>query len=155
MQASQELIASKETEGLRREKKGRGRCLSPLTKRFLVIPCCFYGLDGTRALTLRATEEEQGKYKAYTRYIKDIIVRCGFECEEDYLRIPSTKNIALVGRRRRDVDMTVIQEMEASPASAFVPRKNDRIKQELRRELKLSKIEKRSNRTGSSALAPP
>ncbi|KAI8373061.1 uncharacterized protein BYT42DRAFT_56813 [Radiomyces spectabilis] len=111
--------------------------------KFLVIPCCFYGLDGTRRLPLRATAEG-GKYRAYTHYIKDIASQCGYQCEQDYLRIPSTKNIALVGRQRSSpVDMATLKQLEETGRS-FVPRKTDREKDERRRELKRSKIEKKA-----------
>ncbi|KAI8137877.1 hypothetical protein BJV82DRAFT_328010 [Fennellomyces sp. T-0311] len=111
--------------------------------KFMVIPCCFYGLDGTKQLVLQTKDEAGGKYKAYTRYVKDLATRCGFEVEEDHLRIPSTKNIAVVGRRRHDaeIDLATISAIETA-GSAFVPRKNDREKDLIRRERKRSKIEK-------------
>ncbi|KAG0175472.1 tRNA methyltransferase 44 [Apophysomyces sp. BC1015] len=85
---------------------------------FLVIPCCFYALDGTRSLALR---NEEGKYRAYTDYIKDLATTAGFICEEDYLRIPSTKNIAIVGRQRQNqVNPETWQKIEAA-GLAFVP----------------------------------
>ncbi|KAI9275724.1 hypothetical protein BDA99DRAFT_475751 [Phascolomyces articulosus] len=119
--------------------------------KFMVIPCCFYGLDGTKRLVLNTntTDEEEGgvgggKYKAYTRYVKEIATQCGFQVEQDHLRIPSTKNIAIVGRKRRDekVDMTTLRSIETK-GSTFVPRKNDRDKELERRERKRSKIEKK------------
>lgn len=110
--------------------------------RFFVIPCCFYALDGTRTLALSGAPE--GKYKAYTNYIKGIIGQCGFECEEDYLRIPSTKNIALVGRRRLTDIKTNVKALEDT-GSAFVPRKSDREKEEIRRSLKRAKIERQED----------
>ncbi|KAI9499658.1 hypothetical protein BDB00DRAFT_795015 [Zychaea mexicana] len=141
--------------------------------KFMVIPCCFYGLDGTKRLVLntsandsdssRDKEEEEekkkkkmtgggsggGKYKAYTRYVKDIATQCGFQVEQDHLRIPSTKNIAVVGRKRLDPSLAssadrmaaAIRAIETA-GSAFVPRKNDRDKELERRERKRSKIEK-------------
>ncbi|KAI9032532.1 hypothetical protein CLU79DRAFT_151679 [Phycomyces nitens] len=110
---------------------------------FLVIPCCFYGLDGTRALSLgKMAEEEGGKYKAYCKYIKNLASKCGFECEEDDLRIPSTRNVAIVGRHRRgSVSVSELEAITASAQAVFVPRKSDREKEELRRELKRTKIE--------------
>ncbi|KAG2223488.1 hypothetical protein INT45_001236 [Circinella minor] len=118
--------------------------------KFMVIPCCFYGLDGTKRLVLNTTndiDEESGvggKYKAYTRYVKDIATRCGFQVEQDHLRIPSTKNIAIVGRKRESlIDMDTLHSIETA-GSTFVPRKNDRDKELERRERKRSKIEKRT-----------
>ncbi|KAG1075991.1 hypothetical protein G6F42_025560 [Rhizopus arrhizus] len=108
----------------------------------MVIPCCFYGLDGTRSLSLPSSETV-GKYRAYTDYIKDIAVKAGFQVEEDYLRIPSTKNIAIIGRARQqhqDADLT--QSIDRA-SQAFVPRKTDREKEEERQEsLKKPKLEK-------------
>ncbi|KAI7876366.1 DUF1613-domain-containing protein [Lichtheimia hyalospora FSU 10163] len=110
--------------------------------KFFVIPCCFYALDGTRTLALGGAPE--GKYKAYTNYIKGIIGQCGFECEQDYLRIPSTKNIALVGRRRLTHINANVKALEEN-GSAFVPRKSDREKEEIRRSLKRAKIERQED----------
>ncbi|KAG1139007.1 hypothetical protein G6F37_010019 [Rhizopus arrhizus] len=87
---------------------------------FMVIPCCFYGLDGTKALTLNMVESE-GKYRAYTNYIKNIAEKSGFICEEDYLRIPSTKNIAIIGRNRSNrVDESFIHEAESITQSQIL-----------------------------------
>ncbi|KAI8087992.1 uncharacterized protein B0P05DRAFT_530999 [Gilbertella persicaria] len=100
--------------------------------KFMIIPCCFYGLDGTRSLSLSPTE---GKYRAYTDYIKDIASQAGFACEEDYLRIPSTKNIAILGRtRKQDVQGNQLTQSIAVASEAFVPRKTDREKEKTRQE---------------------
>lgn len=115
--------------------------------RFLVIPCCFYALDGTRTLALRSSEDG-GKYKAYTHYVKDIARKCGFECEEDYLRIPSTKNIAIVGRRRTEASLE-LESIELA-GKAFVPRLNDREKDQQRRMLKKAKLEAKTHQPQSS-----
>ncbi|KAI8978593.1 hypothetical protein BDB01DRAFT_799357 [Pilobolus umbonatus] len=106
--------------------------------KFIVIPCCFYGLDGTRALSLRI--EEGGKYRAYTDYIKNIASQAGFECEEDHLRIPSTKNIAILGRKRVKTDGMEVSKLIEIPSRAFVPRKTDREKEEERQESKKLKL---------------
>ncbi|KAF9950264.1 tRNA methyltransferase 44 [Mortierella alpina] len=78
----------------------------PLT-RFVVIPCCFFDLSGSRYQFPKGAPE--GKYKAYQDYICSVINTCGYELEVEILRIPSTKNVALVGRslkkrKREDVD---------------------------------------------------
>lgn len=89
-----------------------------------------HGLDGSRALPL--ANEEGGKYLAYTNYIKSIATQCGFDCEQDYLRIPSTKNIALIGRHRlHTIDQEQLQAIQA-PGIGFTLRKTDREKEELR-----------------------
>src|SRR5581483_6452931 len=65
----------------------------------MVIPCCFYSLSGTK-YTFPNQVITSGKYKAYQEYIQGIISKCGFIMEIDWLRIPSTKNVVLVGRKR-------------------------------------------------------
>ncbi|KAF9154200.1 hypothetical protein BG015_001574 [Linnemannia schmuckeri] len=70
----------------------------PLT-RFVVIPCCFFDLNGSRYQFAEGAPE--GKYKAYQGYIGRVIETCGYELQTEVLRIPSTKNIALVGMSRR------------------------------------------------------
>lgn len=108
----------------------------------MLIPCCFYGLDGTRSLSLPSTEAV-GKYRAYTDYIKDIASNSGFICEEDYLRIPSTKNIAIIGRTRQNRQDNEFKKSVDAAGAAFSPRKTDREKEEKRQEiLKKPKLEK-------------
>ncbi|GES80161.1 probable tRNA (uracil-O(2)-)-methyltransferase [Rhizophagus clarus] len=68
--------------------------------KLMVIPCCFYSLSGSK-YTFPNQVITSGKYKAYQEYIQDIINKCGFITEIDWLRIPSTKNVVLVGRKRR------------------------------------------------------
>ncbi|KAK3832106.1 MAG: hypothetical protein JOS17DRAFT_742989 [Linnemannia elongata] len=70
----------------------------PLT-RFVVIPCCFFDLNGSRYQFAEGAPD--GKYKAYQGYISRVIESCGYELQTEVLRIPSTKNIALVGMTRK------------------------------------------------------
>ncbi|GJJ71001.1 tRNASer (uridine44-2'-O)-methyltransferase [Entomortierella parvispora] len=67
--------------------------------RFVVIPCCFYGLSGSRYSFPKGSPD--GKYKAYQDYIRDVIDICDYEVQTEILRIPSTKNVALVGSERK------------------------------------------------------
>ncbi|KAG0025865.1 tRNA methyltransferase 44 [Podila clonocystis] len=69
----------------------------PLT-RFVVIPCCFFGLAGRYQFPNGAPD---GKYKAYQRFICSVIETCGYNLQTEILRIPSTKNVALVGMARK------------------------------------------------------
>lgn len=77
----------------------------------------------------------QGKYRAYVDYIRDLASRCGFKVEEESLRIPSTKNVAVVGRRR----LQTWEEVEkaigniVAEAGTFVARVSDRERGERRR----------------------
>ena len=64
-----------------------------------VIPCCFFGLSGSRYQFPKGFPD--GKYKAYQDYIVSIIDTCDYELQTEILRIPSTKNVALVGSERK------------------------------------------------------
>jgi len=66
------------------------------TCKFVVIPCCFHSLSGAK-YRFGATATGQGKYRAYVDYIRDLASQCGFEVEEESLRIPSTKNVTEAG----------------------------------------------------------
>ncbi|KAI8879354.1 DUF1613-domain-containing protein [Backusella circina FSU 941] len=115
--------------------KSGGNC------KFMVIPCCFYGLDGTKNLPLRVIDG-QGKYRAYTDYVKNIASKAGFICEEDYLRIPSTKNIAIIGLEQKGkAQKEELETMIQLASKKFLPRKTDREKDEERRESKKLKLE--------------
>ncbi len=40
------------------------------------------------------------KYQTYVKECEKMMELCGYQVEKEYLRIPSTKNLALVGRKR-------------------------------------------------------
>ncbi|KAF9585369.1 hypothetical protein BGW38_002682 [Lunasporangiospora selenospora] len=98
---------------------------APLTK-FVVIPCCFFALDGSRYQFPNGSAE--GKYKAYRDYICEVIDTCGYELETEILRIPSTKNVALIGRKRKqtkDSPSFTSSSSTADARPAKLPRKED------------------------------
>ncbi|KAF9983626.1 tRNA methyltransferase 44 [Mortierella antarctica] len=129
----------------------------PLTK-FVVIPCCFFDLNGSRYQFPKGAPE--GKYKAYQDYICNIINTCGYDLEVEILRIPSTKNVALVGRslkkrKREDVDeedpersrKQTVDELVLR-SGLFVPRISDKDKQILQK----SKQEERQKNEKSAVV---
>jgi len=72
---------------------------------FWVLPCCPHDLRGRfqpSASTAPAGAPALGRsrYRAYLDYVAQVARRCGFVAEEDALRIPSTKRVCVVGRRR-------------------------------------------------------
>ncbi|KAJ1984713.1 tRNA(Ser) Um(44) 2'-O-methyltransferase [Dimargaris verticillata] len=105
--------------------------------KVVVIPCCLYELSGQK---YNHTQPGRTRYQVYLDYISQIMETCGFIVEREQLRIPSTKNIALVGRRRTfNKDDTkqherVLQAIDALVAKVphFTPRVPDRVKQLLR-----------------------
>uniref|UniRef100_A0A673T3W8 tRNA (uracil-O(2)-)-methyltransferase n=1 Tax=Suricata suricatta TaxID=37032 RepID=A0A673T3W8_SURSU len=64
--------------------------------RFFVLPCCFFDFAGKYA------RRQSGKtqYREYLDFVAEVGLACGFCVEEDCLRIPSTKRVCLIGRRR-------------------------------------------------------
>lgn len=108
-----------------------------------MIPCCFFDLNGSRYQFPKGAPE--GKYKAYQDYICSVIDTCGYDLEVEILRIPSTKNVALVGRSQKKRKREGVDEEEAErsrkqlvdelvlQSGHFVPRISDRDKQILQK----------------------
>ncbi|RKP38852.1 hypothetical protein BJ085DRAFT_17949 [Dimargaris cristalligena] len=65
--------------------------------KIILIPCCRYDLAGRK---FTRTRPGQTRFQTYVDYVKDIMTQCGYEISTENLRIPSTKDIALVGMRR-------------------------------------------------------
>ncbi|OLL22820.1 tRNA (uracil-O(2)-)-methyltransferase [Neolecta irregularis DAH-3] len=68
--------------------------------QFISIPCCAYSLDGSK---YSGPWTGQSKYAGFTNWICSLAERAGWEIEKEYLRIPSTRNIAIIGRQRRQL----------------------------------------------------
>ncbi|KAL3900251.1 MAG: hypothetical protein SGCHY_001466 [Lobulomycetales sp.] len=69
---------------------------------WVVIPCCYYQLSGEK---FSSSGANGGRYEEYCRMVESVAHEvCGYSpIERDHLRIPSTKNLAIVGRRDRVV----------------------------------------------------
>lgn len=62
---------------------------------FMVIPCCSHGLSGAKK---RYTKSKQVlTYASLVEHVQDLAKSVGWITEKEYLRIPSTRNVALVG----------------------------------------------------------
>ncbi|CAG5118913.1 unnamed protein product, partial [Candidula unifasciata] len=70
---------------------------------FFLLPCCPHDFTGK----FNITEKGKSRYASYMDYVKDIIEHCGFVAETDTLRIPSTKRMCFIGKRR-----TYTQQLE-------------------------------------------
>ncbi|PVH88835.1 DUF1613-domain-containing protein [Cadophora sp. DSE1049] len=68
---------------------------------FMMIPCCSHSLSGSR---FRAPPPKDGSspsaYASLVAWVSKLAKDCGWEVEKEMLRIPSTRNTALIGRRR-------------------------------------------------------
>lgn len=69
---------------------------------FIAIPCCSHNLAGERYRAPAPKDKTKGDsaYSSLVAWVSDITVDCGWEVEQEMLRIPSTRNTALIGRKR-------------------------------------------------------
>ncbi|KAM7220060.1 putative AdoMet-dependent methyltransferase domain containing protein [Rhypophila decipiens] len=70
---------------------------------FIMIPCCSHDLTGGkfRAPPPKDKSKADSAYSSLVAWVSQIARDCGWEVEQEMLRIPSTRNTAVVGRRRR------------------------------------------------------
>ncbi|XP_066537309.1 probable tRNA (uracil-O(2)-)-methyltransferase [Hoplias malabaricus] len=64
--------------------------------RYFVLPCCFFDFCGK----YQRRHCKKTQYREYIDFITEISEACGFQTEEDCLRIPSTKRVCLIGKSR-------------------------------------------------------
>lgn len=69
---------------------------------FLMIPCCSHNLTGSRfrAPPPKDAAASSSSYASLVAWVIKLAGDCGWEVEKEILRIPSTRNTALLGRRR-------------------------------------------------------
>ncbi|KAI1245712.1 hypothetical protein MGN70_012605 [Eutypa lata] len=83
---------------------------------FIMIPCCSHDLSGARfrAPASKAKGKSPSAYSSLVEWVTDIARDCGWELEKEMLRIPSTRNTGLVGRKRiADYSSVDIQDIIA------------------------------------------
>jgi tRNASer (uridine44-2'-O)-methyltransferase len=70
---------------------------------FVMIPCCSHSLSGARYRAPPPKEAGASKsaYASLVAWVLKLAEDCGWEVEKEMLRIPSTRNTALLGRRRK------------------------------------------------------
>lgn len=71
---------------------------------FLIIPCCMHTFDGGKHQALKS---KGGRYAHYVLFLREICEAVGWVVEQEFLRIPSTRNVALICRERRPVEMDI------------------------------------------------
>eukprot|EP01122_Echinamoeba_exundans_P013332 TRINITY_DN5809_c0_g1_i2.p1 TRINITY_DN5809_c0_g1~~TRINITY_DN5809_c0_g1_i2.p1 ORF type:complete len:447 (-),score=88.88 TRINITY_DN5809_c0_g1_i2:1031-2371(-) len=64
--------------------------------RFWVLPCCEWNFDKR----FTAKRKNLSRYLTYLEYVKEIATACGYKVEVEPMRIPSTRNVSIVGRTR-------------------------------------------------------
>ncbi|EFX03196.1 duf1613 domain containing protein [Grosmannia clavigera kw1407] len=83
---------------------------------FLAIPCCSHNFTGGKFRAPPPSAEKQAflsavsldassssTYASFVSWVMDVAEDCSWEVEREMLRIPSTRNVGLLGRRRRRV----------------------------------------------------
>jgi SAM-dependent methyltransferase len=124
--------------------------------KFMVLPCCFHDLAGQRnpfgrTITWNGPGKQPAKYEIYLQWVRDIIGDvCGYQAEDEWLRIPSTKNACIIGRRfnsNENLEDAVIADRidRVISSVAFVPRLSDREKNALRELRKRGVVADRLN----------
>lgn len=73
---------------------------------FMMIPCCSHALDGARyrAPPPKNPGASKSAYASLVAWVSGIAEECGWSIETEMLRIPSTRNTALIGRTRVNKD---------------------------------------------------
>ncbi|KAL2149997.1 hypothetical protein VTH82DRAFT_7673 [Thermothelomyces myriococcoides] len=71
---------------------------------FIAIPCCSHNLAGEkyRAPVPKDKSKAHSAYSSLVSWVSDIARDCGWVVEQEMLRIPSTRNTALIGRKRSE-----------------------------------------------------
>jgi len=98
--------------------------------RCVVLPCCLHDLGGPYT----AYAPGGGRFAAYVAYIRSLATECGFAVEQQHLRIPSNKNIVLVGRSwtperpptAADLEARIGELLRRARFTKFEPRTSDR-----------------------------
>ena len=69
---------------------------------FMMIPCCSHALNGARYRAPPSKEAgvSNSAYASLVTWVSEIARQCGWSIETEMLRIPSTRNTALIGRTR-------------------------------------------------------
>jgi hypothetical protein len=108
---------------------------------FFVLPCCFHDLTGARnpfgvTIPLYSTG---GRYESYLAWVEQLGKDAGFNVDREWLRIPSTKNCALIGRGFQ-VDDETRDFVAECMKSRFVARLSDNEKNRLQLERKQARL---------------
>ncbi|KAH6855244.1 hypothetical protein B0I37DRAFT_51948 [Chaetomium sp. MPI-CAGE-AT-0009] len=89
---------------------------------FIAIPCCSHNLAGERyrAPAPKDKTKADSAYSSLVAWVAGIATDCGWDVEQEMLRIPSTRNTALIGRKRStntsDPDIQAIVEQYGGTA---------------------------------------
>lgn len=83
---------------------------------FIMIPCCSHNLTGAkfRAKPPRDESAGQSTYASLVAWVSELAAEVGWQTEKEMLRIPSTRNTAIIGRQRKaDVSKIDVRDVIA------------------------------------------
>jgi tRNASer (uridine44-2'-O)-methyltransferase len=92
---------------------------------FIVIPCCSHSLNGDKTrypvikgLNGRIIQEGNSTYQGLVDHVEYLAMMCGWKVEREMLRIPSTRNSAVIGYQRNEYAARSIYEIIAMEGGA-------------------------------------
>uniref|UniRef100_A0A670Y7M5 tRNA (uracil-O(2)-)-methyltransferase n=1 Tax=Pseudonaja textilis TaxID=8673 RepID=A0A670Y7M5_PSETE len=74
--------------------------------RYFLLPCCFFDFYGK----YNRRQSQKSQYREYLDFVAEVGTVCGFQVEEDCLRIPSTKRVCLIGVSRTGADGPALED---------------------------------------------
>ncbi|KAJ3223029.1 tRNA methyltransferase 44 [Clydaea vesicula] len=90
--------------------------------KFIIIPCCFHKLSGEKF-----TESDPH----YINHIDMHIKNAGYTSEHEFLRMPSTKNLAIISRKRifsvteKEIERDILENIEKMQSITSLNRLQD------------------------------
>lgn len=89
-----------------------------LNRPFMVVPCCSYSLAGAKMRFPPRDEANKSTYAALVHKVEQLCARAGWVAEKEMLRIPSTRNAAVIGRKRAPDDHETPEAILAAEGGA-------------------------------------
>lgn len=92
-----------------------------LNRPFIAIPCCSHNLSGSKQRFVTPGQTQISEYAALVDKVAQLSEKAGWKVEQEMLRIPSTRNAAIIGRKKvgHQADIAKIVADEGG-ASAWV-----------------------------------
>lgn len=84
---------------------------------FWVLPCCPFSFNAK----YQRRSSTKSVFRDYLDWVREVCVKTGFEVEEDRMKIPSTKRVCFVGKRKANVDRSVLEAL-VFESQKFIPR---------------------------------
>lgn len=80
-----------------------------LDRPFIAIPCCSHNLSGAKHRFVNRGHAQVSEYAALVQKVAQLAEKAGWKVEQEMLRIPSTRNAAIIGRKKTGMGVNVAQ----------------------------------------------